>query len=757
MTQDGIVTNSEEKIIGQLVVGNRIIKIGSEHGATVNIATKEEKPTLRSRSIPLILQQPLDTPLDRQELVQEAIAALQAGQSVEFYSPSGFGKTVLLRSLAHDNRAKLLFPGGVISLSPVHPNVGDLLQSIWDTFYESDIPYKPTRYQIEQQTQEKQALIVLDESGLIQDELEELMNATGKCTFLVASLRSRLKKRGRSIALAGLSMSDALALVERELQRSVQREELAAAKSLCHILNGHPMHIQIAVASILEERRSLAQLVSQLSTSAPGNSLIQQIVTSLSTSERAILDILTILGDIGLESEQVSDITQLSDTFSALEKLRRHHLVQLDGSRYQVNRTVLEVLPPEWQLSASLEKAIAYFVHWAERHQQQPTILLSEIDAIAQIIEVAVKDSRWKDVLRLTKIVEGSLALSKRWGLWGQVLQRGLQASQAERNQADLAWALHQLGTRALCLEEYSTAENYLTQAIQLRQSLGDDRGVAATRNNLSLLKDSSSSPNQTHQHKNFTNSVKEDITTQLSSTEYPLTRMNLVLSENASHSGKSFYKNALLSPTGIITTGILASGGLLAWFNWHRFIPSPPATSTTTPTTTAKPSPVPKLKPKQQAIPSPTIDVPPAVTLPLSPLPAVTPKVNPPIKPNIENQQPIVPKRDKSKREPAPAPATTAAPELIQPTPDVTIVPTPTSETTPTPETSTPSQTPSLELNQPSVEPTPTPTFSPIPPPVPTPKVEAIPTPAVTSTPMAQPINSTIEQKTEYRTQNTQ
>lgn len=84
--------------------------------------------------------------------------------------------------------------------------------------------------------------------------------------------------------------------------------------------------------------------------------------------------------------------------------------------------------------------------------------------------------------------MESLLALSKRWGLWEHVLQRGLQASQAERDKASEAWALHQLGTRALCLEENTVAFRYFTRALEIQESLSDFTGLALTRQNFNLL-----------------------------------------------------------------------------------------------------------------------------------------------------------------------------------------------------------------------------------------------------------------------------
>jgi hypothetical protein len=63
-----------------------------------------------------------------------------------------------------------------------------------------------------------------------------------------------------------------------------------------------------------------------------------------------------------------------------------------------------------------------------------------------------------------------------------------LQAAQALENSAAEAWALHQLGTKALCIEDTATACASLTEALCLRESMGDQTGAAATRHNLSIL-----------------------------------------------------------------------------------------------------------------------------------------------------------------------------------------------------------------------------------------------------------------------------
>ena len=725
---DSIMTaNIRDEIIEQVAVGNHIIQIGSIHGAIANVATREERYTLRLRSTPIVmLPRPLHKLLDRQQAVQEAIAALESGQSVEFHSPAGFGKTFLLRCLVHDYQATLPFRDGIICLSPLHPYVGDILQSMWEAFYESDIPYKPTNKQIRQQINDKQALIVLDEGKLIKHELEELMNAASSCTFLIASSTSRVKQRGRSMLLTGLCDNDALVLVEEELQRSLTREELPAARSLCIILEGNPMHLQLAIASMLFDGRSLAQVVSQLPTFAPSNYLIEQIVASLSKPQRNILALLAMMDGVGLQSEQVIAITQLPDALALLEGLHRRHLVQFDG-RHSVNQTIIEGLPIELKVTAPQDLAIAYFINWAEHHRQQPKNLLLEIDAIAQILDVAVRANRWRDVLRLVKAVEGELALSRRWSLWEQVLQRGLQASQVEQNQVAEAWALHQLGTCALCLSENASAINYLTKAIQLRESLGDEMGLSATRHNLHLLKiltlewtSSSVGDADTHKSEIFSERatnvetplplpLTEDSNDKLFSSQYLLTRMNIVV-ENALPPDKPDYKGVLLSPKGVITTGILAAGGLLTWFNWHG-LTQVTSTPSTTPTATATRSPIAKGKPRSTESPSPIAEPTSTATATLSPIIESPLKVDPLLTPTVELHKPItntkykVNNHKKSKSKPKSAPVPTATPTPITELEQPASTPTPTFIGAPIP---------TIELEQPASTPTPTPTFTP-------------------------------------------
>jgi hypothetical protein len=778
---DSVLTAKiRNEFVDQLAVGNYIVKVGSSHGAVVNAATEENQTTVHSRSTPiLMLPHPCKKLVNRQETIKAAIATLQSGQSVEFHGPAGYGKSSLIRYLAHSHQLRSSFPDGVISLSPLHPYVDDILQSIWEAFYEADNPYKQVTQQIYQQLKDKQALVVLDEDKLIKQDLEELMHAASKCTFLVASSTSRIRQGGVSIMLSGLSSSDALTFVEGELQRSLTPEELPSAQLLCTVLSGHPMHIQLVIASILANGKSITEVVGQLPTSAPRDYLIQQIGLSLSQPQRNILTLLVVMNGVGLQSEQIIAITQQPDALTILEELQRRRLVQFNGTHYSVSKAIVEVLPSEWKATKLEEQVIAYFTKWAERYRQQPKSLLLEIDVIVQIIDLALKSNRWQDVLRLVQAIEGAIALSRRWILWERVLLRGLQASHLEQDQAAEAWALHQLGTCALCLEDNTRATHYLTKALQLRESLDDEIGLSVTRHNFNLLNISpvdqtkshsvvdtvtqlntvtqidqpqhSSNPQtepvtQIDQPQHFSNPQTEPVTQidqpqhssnpqtepvtlilpvaqpltenpnnpQSPASQHLLTRMNVVI-EDALPPNQPFYKADWLSSKALIATGILASGGLLAWFNWHRFTPTP-TSSTNEPKTTPIPLPITKNKSKKVAKPS-NIAKPihiPNITFP--PLIEPTPgKVEPPLpEPKFDYQPPSTDTKNKANNRKQSKPRPTSAPS-----------PTVLSTVTPT-DTLTPAPTP--EVSQPIPEATSTPTFTPIPTPTQTPQAEVTP-----------------------------
>jgi hypothetical protein len=215
-SSDGVLWKEEA---GEIAVGNYVLQIGATHGSVVNLAPAGHRSAPQARPTPVFLRpRSFAGLLDREAEIDSATAALQTATPVEFYGQPGLGKTTLLRHLAHHAPAPS-FPDGIVYLSARQQPVADLLQSLFDAFYESDAPFKPTDTQVRHALQSKKALILLDDVNLGRDEVVALLDAAPGCTFLLASPERRLWGEGRAVALHGLPLDDALALVEQELGR----------------------------------------------------------------------------------------------------------------------------------------------------------------------------------------------------------------------------------------------------------------------------------------------------------------------------------------------------------------------------------------------------------------------------------------------------------------------------------------------------------------------------------------------------------
>jgi hypothetical protein len=311
------------EISGQVAVGNYNIQIGAIHGGVVNVAAPEQQPRPQPRPTPVFLRpRPFPGLLDREEEVNAASTALQSATPVEFHGQAGLGKTTLLRHLSH-HPAATSFPDGVIYLSARHQPVADLLQSLFDAFYESDAPFKPTDVQVRHALQGKQALILLDDVNLARDEVEALMDTAPGCTFLLASPERRLWGEGRAMALRGLPSDDALALVERELGRPLTPKERPAAQALCTALECYPLRLLQAAAMAREEGRSLAEVADRLSAHdkarrpeipSPAETLTAEALNSLQEPEWQVLAALAALSGVSLPADHLAALTRGSLT-----------------------------------------------------------------------------------------------------------------------------------------------------------------------------------------------------------------------------------------------------------------------------------------------------------------------------------------------------------------------------------------------------------------------------------------------------------
>ncbi len=488
--QEGIPESLTPVIISH--VGDiYILKHDSAAGNRVTLASPENQHFPQPRPLPVRLP-PRRFPLllGRREDVTVAVNTLPYNQPMEFYGSAGIGKTALLRYLAHHPEIAPAFSDGIVYHRLVrHQTVSDLLQVLFNAFYECPTPFKATDMQI-RDALNKKALILLDGATLTREEVDGLLNDLPSCTLLFASLERQLWGEGRAVELGGLPPNEAVALVAQELGHPLSPEERSDAEKLCIALEGHPLRILQAVAIAREEKHSLAAIVQRVQSPATTGTWTKDILLSLTEPQKLILTLFAALGvNIALKAEHIAKITELPDLKPALEALLRRNLIQANDERYNLTSNLIEELQQEkWNLTHWMERTTSFFTKWVQQHCGTPEQLLQEQDIILQVLEEAVGAGHWSIVLHLGRTVEGILALSGQWGDWDLVLKWMLLAARAMGDRAAEAFVLHQLGTRSFCLSEIANAQSYLTEALEIREVLNDQAGIEVTRHNLNFL-----------------------------------------------------------------------------------------------------------------------------------------------------------------------------------------------------------------------------------------------------------------------------
>ncbi len=487
---------------GQMIIGNNNRQeyynytYNVAHGGVLNVAAA---PVIQPRPTPVDLRpRPFKGLLDRQTVLPLVRDALKSLLTVEIYGGVGFGKMALVRHLAYD-QAVSGFADGIVYL-PAHRQLSaDLLQSLYDVFYETSLPFKPSYGQVQQALKQQQALIILNGLTLDKAEMEWLLAALPGCTFVLISESRFYWQEGAAIALKGLPFPESVELIQKDLGRQLMESERAAAKSLWAALLGNPLQLRRAAAQAQAADQSLVDLVKSmqvtLEQSVSGRSLFQTIVERLSPSQRDVLALMSAMGSVPLTAEQVQAITRLPNAAKNLTELTALRLLKsvdrgADGgdwpdSRYQLSSDLSESAQLGFNSQSWLTRATEYFTTHIVAHGALPA---HTTEAAMHLLEWTQRTSRWQESLTLSRGLDQVLSLGGHWERWQQALIYSLRAAEQLGNGAAEAWSLHQFGTRALAMGENGRAEAWLSRAVQLRERLGDYAGAAVSRHNLGLI-----------------------------------------------------------------------------------------------------------------------------------------------------------------------------------------------------------------------------------------------------------------------------
>ncbi len=472
------------QLSGQLIIGSHNQQDYTQytynvaHGGVLNVASA---PTVTPRPMPLSLKPPrFDNLLDRRAVLPVLCESLRQQQPVELYSDVGFGKTSLMRHLAHDDSLTSAFPDGVVYLSAHRQLAADLLQSLYDAFHETGVPLKPSYGKVQQALSQRRALVILNGLSLEKEETDWLMAALPASTFVLVSQVRLAWQEGAAIALKGLPLPESMTLIQNELGRVLADAEKGAAKALWKALAGNPLQLRRAAAQVKGSEMSLVDLIQSL----PGQTisrhmLFRTLATKLPERHRSALALMGAMGGVALSADQVCAIAQVPEAGAVLQNLADLHLVEATATGYQLYGDLITVVQQAFDPLPWLTSATNYFVTGAGQ---------SDTDAMMHVLAWTQRTGQWRPSLALVRRLDPLLSLSGCWDQWQQALRCSLQSAEQLGNVAAEAWSLHQLGTRALALGDIVRADGWLSRALRLRQHLGDRAGAAVTRHNLGLI-----------------------------------------------------------------------------------------------------------------------------------------------------------------------------------------------------------------------------------------------------------------------------
>lgn len=476
----------------QIAVGKRMVQHNYGPGSTVNnIITPREIQRPRQRQAP-VSQLPRDLPRlhGRGEEIDRARAAMGCGQPIQFCGPPGIGKTAMLRHLSH--RPAGHFQDGVIYHRSRRESLDDLLMRAFEFFYESDgeARVKPTSAELERYLVAIEALFLLDDVELGREDLETLLQTMPRSTFVVGSPVTSLFE-GESIRLRGLRQGAALALVQDRLGRDLSSVEIGELAQLSSALDGHPLQLVQAAMRLRDEATTPAQLLSQLGGAVPAQSptdrLTAQIVANLPEAERRVLSLLAALDGTPLHADHIAELTSRADAPALLADLEERRLAQSHGPRYFATAPVAALQDTETS-SRWRSSLLTYYTGLAERHRAEPERLRDELEPIIRTLRWGMAFAPHAEVLHLARESGAIAELAGLWDAWRTILDIALDAARMIGDRAGEGWAQHEIGTRALALEQDDEAARRLEEALRIREKLGDEPGAAVTWHNLGQL-----------------------------------------------------------------------------------------------------------------------------------------------------------------------------------------------------------------------------------------------------------------------------
>ncbi len=525
----------------QLVSGDFLLTVNPVDGSEIEVCPPAERPARPEKltaaeraeaeraARPPVPPGPVRTVLGllaREDERERLVRLLARGRSVRLTGPAGSGRTSLLDVVAEDCAG--LAPDGVVRLSGHHRTADDLLHDLFHAVHRAPL-HRPDRTELLAHLREVGAVVVLDDVEFGGSALDELLDATPECAFLLGATPDVPAPSADSaveeVFLTGLERADGVELLERAAGRTLTEEEANWAGDLWFESEGLPLRF-VQAGALLRRRdreRAGADAVDEFGVFAdarpdddtpydatdaedvPLPSLGEAaapaplLASRLSASARATLEFAVALG--GEVPHQAHLPALVGDTHAdaALGELADCGLVSPVGSRYRLAAGVLTQLESAGYTEGMRERARSaaqHYAWWAGHPSVTPERVCAEADAVLAALAVLVPattptaEGEDSPAVQLARTAAPAFAAGLHWSAWQRALRSGTEASRLAGDVAEQAYFHHELGVLALCEDQLDRARAELEASIGLRGALSDKRGAVAGRRALALVAD---------------------------------------------------------------------------------------------------------------------------------------------------------------------------------------------------------------------------------------------------------------------------
>ncbi|WP_055494839.1 ATP-binding protein [Streptomyces sp. TP-A0356] len=525
----------------QLVSGDFLLTVNPVDGSEIEVCPPGERPARPVKHgaaeraehdraarppVPPGPTQPRLPLLERQEERERLVRLLARGRSVRLTGPSGSGRTALLHVVAED--CADLAPDGVIRLSGYRRTTNDLLYDLFAAVHSAP-QYRPEREEVLQYVREIGAVVVLDDLEFGGTALDELLDATPECAFLLSATPEvpapSSDSQVEEVFLGGLDRAGGLELLERAVGRDLTEEEANWAGDLWFESEGLPLRFVQAGALLRQRDRMRAgadafdafgvfqeapveapfsagdghdvPLPSLAEAAAPAPLLASR----LSASARDTLKFAVALGGEVPHQTHLPALVDDTHADAALAELVGCALVSPVGSRYRLAAGVLTQLEAAGYDTGAEDyalKAAQHYAWWAGHPSVTPARVSAEADAVLAALTFLVPlttppgEDEESAAVRLARQSAPAFAAGLHWGAWERALRSGAEASRLAGEVGEQAYFHHELGILALCGGQLDRARAELEASIGLRGALSDKRGTVAGRRALALVADRS-------------------------------------------------------------------------------------------------------------------------------------------------------------------------------------------------------------------------------------------------------------------------